>query len=189
MPVGVHRNSLYPALTYGNCYGFIVGLNGASVDIVYALVAAFSITLISDFVTGLQHWIRLAGGVLLFILGLCIFRSYPCAQAPRPSDQMNIRRPFSPRFFSPHESYDAVRFCAVFSSVRTRQTGDDRIFLPMLVAGVFFGSLSWFSLLTSLTYVFKKNITGGGLSIVNRIAGCLLMFFGIIAIGIGANRF
>jgi small neutral amino acid transporter SnatA (MarC family) len=80
-------------------------------------------------------------------------------------------------------------YVAVFSGIRSERIVNDRIFLPMLVAGVFFGSLSWFSLLTSLTSFFKKNITRNGLTTVNRIAGCLLIFFGVVAIWSGANKF
>jgi putative LysE/RhtB family amino acid efflux pump len=54
-----------------------------------------------------------------------------------------------------------------------------------LVAGIFLGSLSWFSLLTSLVYFFREIITTDGLVIINKIAGSLLVLFGIIALWSG----
>jgi threonine/homoserine/homoserine lactone efflux protein len=58
----------------------------------------------------------------------------------------------------------------------------------MLVAGVFFGSLLWFSLLTGLTSVFKKKLTNGGLAMMNRIAGMLFIVFGAVNILSCAKR-
>ena len=64
MPVGpIGILCIRRTLTYGKYQGLIIGLSGASADIIYALVAAFGVTLISDFITGFQYWIRLAGGV------------------------------------------------------------------------------------------------------------------------------
>jgi threonine/homoserine/homoserine lactone efflux protein len=189
MPVGpIGVLCVRRTLTYGNWNGFIVGLSGASADIIYALVAAFGITLVSDFVTGMQHWIRLAGGVLLLILGFYIFRSHPSEQATPKRSNQHTKTFISTFLLALTNPMTLFAFVAVFSGVRSGYISNDRIFLPVLVAGVFFGSLLWFSMLTSLTYVFKKNITSGGFIIVNRIAGCLLMFFGAIAIWVGANK-
>ncbi len=189
MPVGpIGVLCVRRTLTYGNYHGFIAGLSGASADVIYALVAAFGITLISDFVTGFQHWIRLAGGVLLLFLGLYIFRSHPTEHAAPKQLNEHTKVFISTFLLALTNPMTLFAYAAVFSGVRNGHIGNNRIFLPLLVAGVFFGSLSWFSLLTSLTYFFKKSITSSGLTIVNRIAGCLLMFFGVIAIWIGANR-
>jgi small neutral amino acid transporter SnatA (MarC family) len=76
-------------------------------------------------------------------------------------------------------------FATAITALRSGQAVNDRLSFAMLVAGIFFGSLSWFLLLTSLTSVFKKKITNDGLSVVNRIAGGLLMSFGIAAVWIG----
>jgi len=189
MPVGpIGVLCVRRTLTSGNYHGFIAGLSGASADIVYALVAAFGITLISDFVNGFQHWIRLAGGVLLLVLGLFIFRSHPSQQAALKRSNGHTKVFISTFLLALTNPMTLFAYAAVFSGVRSGQIVSNRIFLPMLVAGVFFGSLSWFSLLTSLTYFFKKNIISVGLTTVNRIAGCLLMLFGIVAIWSGVNK-
>ena len=185
-PIGVF--CIRRTITDGNYHGFIAGLSGASADVVYALVAAFGITLISNFVIGFQHWIRLAGRVLLLILGLYIFHSHSSAQALPKRSNEHTKTFISMFLLALTNPITLLAYAAVFSGVRTGHIVNNRIFLPILVAGVFFGSLSWFSLLTSLTYVFKKNITSGKLTIVNRIAGYLLIFFGVIAVWFGANN-
>ena len=188
MPVGpIGVLCVRRTLSYSNYHGFMTGLSGASADIVYALVAAFGITLISDFVTGFQNWIRLAGGVLLLIMGLYIFRSQPSAQAMSKRSIEHTKTFVSTFLLALTNPMTLFAYAAAFSSVKNLQVADNRIFLPIIIAGVFFGSLSWFSLLTGMAYIFKKNITGNGFTIVNRIAGCMLMFFGVVAIWTGAK--
>ena len=64
-------------LAHGNKRGIIIGLSAASADMVYGIVAAFGVTLISDFISQQQHWIRLVGSIFLFILGYHTFFSHP----------------------------------------------------------------------------------------------------------------
>jgi arginine exporter protein ArgO len=52
----------------------------------------------------------------------------------------------------------------------------------MLVAGVFFGSLTWFVLLAGLVHFFRENVMRVGLTLVNRVAGALLMLCGLYAL-------
>ena len=52
----------------------------------------------------------------------------------------------------------------------------------MLVAGVFFGSLTWFVLLAGLVHLFKEKVMRVGLTLVNRVAGTLLMLCGLYAL-------
>jgi threonine/homoserine/homoserine lactone efflux protein len=175
-------------LAYGKRQGFIIGLSGASADIVYALIAAYGVTLISNFVYKWQFWIRLGGGILLLLLGFLILRSDPIVQAA--AEQSNkYGKAFVPTFLlALTNPMSMFGFGAVFSSTRICQTAADRVSLFMLVAGVFFGSLLWFSLLTGVTSVFKKKLKNGGLAIVNRIEGMLFIIFGAVSIWSCANR-
>ncbi len=174
-------------LAYGKRSGFIVGLSGASADIIYALIAAFSVTLISNFVYQWQIWIRLGGGILLLLLGLHFLRSDPIV--PAAGQSKKYRNVFVPIFLlALTNPMSMFGFGAVFSSTRICQTAADRVSLFMLVAGVFFGSLLWFSLLTGLTSVFKKKLTNGGLAMMNRIAGMLFIVFGAVNILSCAKR-
>jgi hypothetical protein len=52
----------------------------------------------------------------------------------------------------------------------------------MLVAGVFFGSLTWFVLLAGLVHFFKEKVMQIGLTLVNRVEGALLMLCGLFAL-------
>ena len=175
-------------LMYDRRNGFIVGLGGASADIVYALIAAFSVTLVSSFVQEWQLWIRLGGGLLLLLLGVRILYSNPMVLETTERSGAPLRT-FVPTFLLALTNPMCIfGFGAVFSSTRIVQTAADRISLFMLIAGVFFGSLLWFSGLTSVAYVFKKKLASGGLAIVNRIAGLLFILFGAVNVWSCASR-
>ena len=74
-------------LEHGARYGLVIGVSAASCDMVNSIVAAFGITLVSDFITLEQYWIRLVGGIILLVIGFGAFRTHPLAdkavKAPR----------------------------------------------------------------------------------------------------------
>jgi threonine/homoserine/homoserine lactone efflux protein len=59
-------------LEHGARYGLVIGVSAASCDMVNGIVAAFGITLISDFITLEQCWIRLVGGIILIVMGYIV---------------------------------------------------------------------------------------------------------------------
>jgi threonine/homoserine/homoserine lactone efflux protein len=185
-PIGVL--SVRRTLTFGSRQGFIVGLGGASADILYALIAAYGVTFVSNFVQDWQIWIRLGGGILLLLLGYRLFRSNPTVRAI--SEQTKRRRKifFSTFLLALTNPMSMFGFGAVFSNTRIGQTALDWVSLFILITGVFFGSLLWFSLLTYVTHIFKKRFTIERLAIVNRIAGILFIFFGTVSIWSFASR-
>ena len=66
-------------LERGARYGLVIGVSAAFCDMLYSVVAAFGITLVSDFITLEQYWIRLVGGIILLVLGYCALRIHPLA--------------------------------------------------------------------------------------------------------------
>jgi small neutral amino acid transporter SnatA (MarC family) len=55
----------------------------------------------------------------------------------------------------------------------------------LLIGGVFCGSFLWFSLLVWFSHTFKEKITSRGVTIINKVAGLLLVLFGIVAVFYG----
>ena len=80
-------------------------------------------------------------------------------------------------------------FAAIFVTIGVVDLIHNHISAVLLVAGVFAGSLSWFSLLTFLSSTFKVNIASHSLTLLNKITGSLLMLFGIIAFLSGLGIF
>ena len=168
-------------LAYGSKRGLIVGLGAAIADILYGLVAAFGITLISDFIYHEQQWIRIIGGFFLIILGYHAFRSHPSTNTKINGTNGHIRAFFSTFIIALTNPMTLFSFAAVFASVGLGDISDNFIFTLFLVIGIFFGTMSWFTILTSLVHFFREKISADGISLVNKIAGVILILFGIVA--------
>lgn len=65
-PIGVL--CIRRTLVQGRLYGFISGLGAASADAIYGAIAGFGLTFISNFLVEQQTWLRLIGGLFLFLL-------------------------------------------------------------------------------------------------------------------------
>ncbi len=174
-------------LAHGGWRGFVVGLSSASADVVYAIIAAFGVTLISDFVAGHQQWLRLIGGIFLLALGFYTFRSRPDTHVPSKWINREARVYFSTLLLALANPLTLFAYAAALSGIGIENIRSDSVYLTMLVTGVFLGSLLWSSLLTTLARIFKEKVSTRGLAIVNKVAGSLLMLFGAIGLLTGLS--
>src|SRR5258707_13782190 len=71
------QRTLYKA----KAYGLVSGLGIATADAVYGCIAAFGLTLITNFLVSQQTWIRLLGGLFLIYLGLKTVLTTPAERA------------------------------------------------------------------------------------------------------------
>jgi threonine/homoserine/homoserine lactone efflux protein len=78
-------------------------------------------------------------------------------------------------------------YAGALSGIGIESIKSDRLYLTLLVIGVFLGSLLLSSVLTILARTFKEKVSTRGLRIVNKVAGSLLMLFGAIGVWIGLS--
>lgn len=174
-------------LTYGRFYGFLTGLSAAVSDMMYAIVAAYGITLVSDFITAYQHQIRSVGGVVLLIIGYLALRPHPVKEAtvkPSTSPTLTFFSTFLVTFTNPMALF---AFAAAFAMVGIEELAHNQSAAAMFVAGIFVGSLVWFSILTVLCHIFREKITTRGLRIVNKVTSAGLIILGVIALWSGLS--
>ena len=168
-------------LVHGKREGLKVALGGAAADIVYAIVAAFGLTLISDFVSSQQKLIRIVGGILLMVVGMYSYREKPLEN--RSSTKLNRHAVLWAIFFMGLTNPMLLfAYAATFSSYGLDKAGGGYMGLALLAGGVFLGSFLWFWLLTLLSHFFKEKVTAGGLAIVDKISGSLLVILGGLAL-------
>jgi len=152
---------------------------------VYGIIAAFGVTLISDFIVHQQHWMRLVGGILLIILGYRTYHAHPEKEKISNGANNHTRAYLSTFLLTLTNPMTLFAFAAVFAGVGLDKIADDHWSASMLVAGVFLGSFLWFCTLTLMTRIFKEKVTTQGLVLINKIAGSLLILFGMVALGSG----
>jgi len=168
-------------LVHGRQEGFNVGLGGASADLVYAIVAAFGVTLISDFVNTQQQLIRLVGGILLMVVGLYSFRTRSM-ENPHPIKLNKHAVLWAIFFMGLTNPVTVFAYAAAFSAFGVKQAVNNFMDPFLLVGGVFHGSFHWFSLLTLLSHSFREKTTSSRLAIVDKVAGSLLVLLGAAAV-------
>jgi len=78
-PIGVL--CIRKTLEFGRFSGLFSGLGAACADAIYAIIAAFGLTFIANFLLEGQFWLRLIGGIFLLYLGWKNFSAQPNSQS------------------------------------------------------------------------------------------------------------
>jgi threonine/homoserine/homoserine lactone efflux protein len=169
-------------LQFGRFSGFFSGLGAAFADAVYAVIAAFGLTIISDFLLASHFWLRLIGGAFLMYLGWKTFRAKPLAE-PKKISHTTLPGDFISTFvLTIINPLTILSFLAVFASLGLSTIKADYMEAVSLVLGVFLGSTFWWLLLSEGVTLFRKNISQKLMTWINHIAGLIIFGFGIAAL-------
>ncbi len=182
-PIGpVGMMCIRRTLTHGHLRGFVSGLGAAAADSVYAIIAAFGITLISNFIVAQEYWIRLVGGILLIILGLRTIRVHPDDTPPKNGINGHASAFVTMFFLTFTNPMTLFAFAVVFAGMGAGSAvgQGNTLTASFLVAGVFLGSGLWFLLITSAVHFYKDKFKLWGLRVVNIISGSFILLCGII---------
>jgi threonine/homoserine/homoserine lactone efflux protein len=167
-------------LAHGHLRGFVSGLGAATADSVYAIVAAFGITLISNFVVEHEFSIRLVGGILLVLLGLRTLLVHPTEKSPKNGVNGHASAFVTMFLLTFTNPMTLFAFAVVFAGVGAGSAVADTLTAGFLVAGVFLGSALWFLFITTAVHVYKDKFKVWGLKVVNIIAGSFILLCGIV---------
>lgn len=174
-------------LADGRQAGFISGIGAATADAFYGAIAAFSLTYISIILVNHSSWLRLGGGIFLIYLGVRTFLASPTEAANNTSNSLDQQDSlsiyFSTFFLTISNPLTILSFTAIFAGlgVTSIQT-QDYLAAGLMVLGIFSGSIFWWFLLTYSTSLFKNRITRSTMIWINRIAGAVLIAFGVLAL-------
>jgi len=178
-PIGIM--CIRKTLTDGRLRGLMIGLGAATADLLYACVAAFGLTVVSNAIATERMWIRLVGGSFLLFLGIRTFRARPADPKVPVTSSGLLGSYLYTGFLTLTNPTTIFAFIAVFAALGL---GDELniVSASTLVIGVFIGSGLWFLFLSSGVIFFRKKLDIVGLRWVNRIAGVLIIISGVVAI-------
>jgi threonine/homoserine/homoserine lactone efflux protein len=170
-------------LNKGQLYGFVSGLGIATADGVYGSIAAFGLTLITNFLLNGQIWIRLIGGLFLMYLGIKTMLSKPPERTAELDMKSNsyLGAYASTFFLTLTNPLTILSFAAIFAGIGVGSASKSLISASAVVLGVFAGSTLWWVLLTSIISLFRKKMNVQWLLWINRISGVIITLFGIAA--------
>lgn len=179
-PIGVL--CIRRTLSEGRLSGLVSGLGAATADGFYGFVAGFGLTIISDFLIKQQWRLALLGGIYLCYLGLKVFLSKPSEISIETESNGLWRSYISTLFLTLTNPATILSFIAIFAGLGLVSSEASYFSAILMVSGVFLGSAAWWLTLSTLVNLFRDKFTAQTLTWVNRIAGIILLGYGIAAL-------
>lgn len=190
-PVGVM--CIRRTLNKGRWHGFLTGVGASVSDLVYALITAYGMSFVFDFINDADTMfiLQVAGSVLLFIFGVHTFRSNPHAYRNKPMEKMstipitkgklayNSVTGFALAISNPLIILLFVALFARMSFVLPELSPYERI---AGYAAIWLGALVWWFMITALVNKLRNRFDVRGIWILNRVIGSIVMLFGVLGV-------
>lgn len=162
--------------------GLVTGLGSSVADCFYAVVGAFGLTAISDFLFRYQTVIHLVGGGLILCMGIGQIRKRADAVVVDEKTMGGARLFLSS--FAIGITNPAVILTFLFAFSYFGISGVSRAWEGIgLVGGVLIGTYLWWGVLTVGTCAIKKRTRNHRSYNMNRVFGCFLSLFGVVILG------
>src|SRR5229473_3556369 len=166
----------------GQLYGLVSGLGIATADAVYGSIAAFGLTLITNFLVNQQGWVRLIGGLFLIYLGLKTVIAKPAERAATAKANGYFGAYASTFLLTLTNPMTILSFAAVFAGLGLGGGATNYAGAALLVLGVFLGSALWWLFLSWGVGLFREKLNDEHFRWVNRISGTIIAGFGLLAL-------
>ena len=162
--------------------GFLSGLGIAASDVIYAIIAGFSLTIIINFIRSYEIYFKIFGASMVVILGLYIFMSNPTKdiQKFRKKGTSYIQDFLTAFLLTVTNPLSALVFIAIFTSYSLVLQLSQLFEALLIIGGIFLGCATWWFILTGLANLFKHKLTIDTLWWANKIIG-----LGVILIAVG----
>jgi threonine/homoserine/homoserine lactone efflux protein len=170
-------------LQYGRFSGLCSGLGAAVADTIYAGCAAFGLTFVANFLMSEQCWLRLIGGIFLLYLG---WKTFVAKESPAMKEVTHttlLNDFFSTFFLTITNPLTILSFVAIFAGLGLSNIEGNHWGSSALILGVFLGSALWWLFLSEGVTLFRKKLSAQVMRGINRIAGAIIIAFGMIALG------
>jgi len=177
-PIGVL--CIKKTLSQGRVYGFIAGLGAATADAIYGCIAAFGLTIISQFLLRQSNWINLLGAVFLLYLAYVTFRAPVSNSIEGNHARNNYFKTFGTTLFlTLTNPLTIISFIGIFAGMNIGSVLGSSVYL---VFGVFIGSATWWLLLSFFVGLFRRMISLKTMKLINTISSLILLGFGVYSL-------
>jgi threonine/homoserine/homoserine lactone efflux protein len=188
LPVGpVGALSVRRVLSYGRTAGLVSALGGSVADILYVIVVRLGLTHISEGLIRHEVMLRLIGVTLIISLGTKLLLTGRLAWN-KDIGQFRYDGIFTSSFLlSVINPSSLFSLTILFAVMGFDHGGQDATAAPggsliIQVIWVFTGSAACWTILTAIIEKFRARMTAPVIDRLGRIAGGLIIFFGLIAL-------
>jgi threonine/homoserine/homoserine lactone efflux protein len=183
-PIGVL--CIQKTVNKGRFLGFFSGLGAATADTLYAVLAAFGVTFITNFMTQNRLIFQIVGIIVLLFMGMRMLFNNPIKQYRyyRTSSRKNnaIGDYVSVFFLTISNPLTIIFFGAAFTMLGLFTSSEGDKANSILVAGVFTGASFWWFILTYVVDIFRKHFRLRSIYWLNRISGIAIIVLTLIAV-------
>lgn len=178
LPVGaVGTMTVQRSWSFGFQAGLLTGLGSSVADCLYAVVGAFGLTLISDFLLQYQAVITVLGGILILFMGVRLLISKgesPMTSTKKTSGIKMFLSSFAIGITNPAAILTFL-FAFTYFGISNVNSLRDGI---SLVCGVFIGTYLWWGTLSVVTCAIKAKTKLQSFLYMNQVFGTILTLFG-----------
>jgi threonine/homoserine/homoserine lactone efflux protein len=179
-PVGpVNLLCIRRTLEKGWRSGMLSGLGAALADTLYGAIAGFGLSLVIHFLIREEFWIRLIGGIFLIGIGVAYYRRPPRSLEASREDSSAHSEIVSTLLLTATNPTTVLSFLAVLATLglgRQRPLWQT----SLLVGGIFWGSMTWWTILASSATLLRGRINDRTMRWMNRAGGIAIGGFGLI---------
>ncbi|RRJ66984.1 LysE family translocator [Paenibacillus oralis] len=181
-PIGIY--CIQKTLSSGFKSGLFSGLGAATADAVYGSVAGLGLSSFISYLMGYKALFQGLGGLFICYLGIKFFINTPqvhLQKQPVPKSTLNS---YTVTFLlTLSNPMTIVSFLGIFSVSGIVSSSASGKGIPLLICGIFLGSVLWWLLLVSaVSFFHAKILNAPRLSIFNKLSGLVMLGFGVSAL-------
>lgn len=182
-PVGpIGMLCIRTTLERGRIAGLSAGLGAALADTIFAAVAAFSISAVSDYLLDHRKGLEWGAGFLMIALGGKLLWHPPKIRPYEKPVPAGLWAEFITTFIltlaNPVTILSFLGIFAGFAGIAHISLAS----IPILLIAIFIGACGWWIALAEGVGMIRHRISQNGLEWMNRVAGLLLAGFGLITL-------
>ncbi len=178
-PVGII--TIHRTMTRSRLAGLITGLGAVVVDGFIAVIGAFGVKIIYDFIVKEEVMLRLIGGCLLIIIGIAGIVSKAKTELNKKDTAITYIEYFlSAGFLTITNPLVTIVMFGIFAEIGPYIGIENDIVAIYLVVGIMIGSCLWWLLLTYIADVFGHKIKPEYIQAINKWFGIIITILGII---------
>lgn len=178
-------------LSKGRWPALFTGVGAALSDLIYCLLTGLGLSFVTDFIERQQVWLQLAGGIVLAIFAVYLFRKNPTralksvAGGPPTNYWTDFVTGFLLTFSNPLILFFIVGLFARFCIILPDYGLHHYIFAYVCIFG---GALLWWYAVTWGVNRLRRRFNVRSLWVVNRIIAAVLFVMGAIGITMALNE-
>lgn len=180
-PIGIY--CIQKTLSSGFKSGLFSGLGAATADAIYGSIAGLGLSSFISYLMGYKALFQGLGGLFICYLGIKFFINTPQVHLQKQPVQKSSLNSYTVTFLlTLSNPVTIVSFLGIFSVSGVVSSSAGSKAIPLLVGGVFLGSVLWWLFLVSaVSFLRAKMLNGPGLSIFNKLSGLVMLGFGVSA--------